>query len=64
MSNLLKALIAKLQGEIEVAKANIQVYEVNPAGIGEHPDLVAAIESQVEIIAAADEKIQVINKYF
>jgi len=64
MSNLLKALIAKLQGEIEVAKANIQVYEVNPAGIGEHPDLVAAIESQVEIIAAADEKVQVINKYF
>ena len=64
MNNLLKALIAKLQGEIEVAKANIQVYEVNPAGIGEHPDLVAAIESQVEIIAAADEKVQVINKYF
>ena len=64
MSNLLKALIAKLQGEIEVAKANIQVYEVNPAGIGEHPDLVQAIESQVEIIASADEKIQVINKYF
>tara|TARA_B100000929_G_scaffold249631_1_gene208973 strand:- start:761 stop:955 length:195 start_codon:yes stop_codon:yes gene_type:complete len=64
MSNLLKALLAKLQGEIEVAKANIQVYEVNPAGIGEHPDLVAAIESQVEIIAAADEKVQVINKYF
>ena len=64
MSNLLKALIAKLQGEIEVAKANIQVYEVNPAGIGEHPDLVAAIESQVEIITAADEKVQVINKYF
>ncbi|SVD38951.1 uncharacterized protein METZ01_LOCUS391805, partial [marine metagenome] len=47
MSNLLKALLAKLQGEIEVAKANIQVYEVNPAGIGEHPDLEAAIESQV-----------------
>ena len=64
MSNLLKALLAKLQGEIEVAKANIQVYEVNPAGIGEHPDLVAAMESQVEIIAAAEEKIQVINKYF
>ena len=64
MSNLLKALIAKLQGEIEVAKANIQIYNVNPAGIGEHPDLVAAMESQVEIIAAAEEKIQVINKYF
>jgi len=64
MSPLLKALIQKLLGDIEVAKANIQVYSEHPAGVGEHPDLVAAIESQVELIAAADEKIHVINKYF
>ena len=35
MSYLLKALIAKLQGEVEVAKANVQVYLHNSAGIGE-----------------------------
>lgn len=64
MSPLLKALIQKLTGDIAVAKANIQVYQDHPAGIGEHPDLVAAVESQVALIAAADEKIQVINKYF
>jgi len=64
MSPLLKALIQKLLGDIEVAKANIQVYAEHPAGVGEHPDLVAAMESQVELIAAADEKIHVINKYF
>jgi hypothetical protein len=64
MSPLLKALIQKLLGDIAVAKANIQVYSENPAGIGEHPDLVQAIDSQVEIIAEAEDKIQVINKYF
>ena len=64
MSPLLKALIQRLLGEIEVAKANIQVYQDHPAGIGEHPDLVQAIDSQVEIIAEAEDKIQVINKYF
>jgi len=64
MSPLLKALIQRLMGEIAVAKANVEVYQDNPAGIGEHPDMVAAVESQVELIAAADEKIQVINKYF
>lgn len=64
MSNLLKALLEKLRGEIAVAKANIQVYQEHPAGIGEHPDLVAAIESQVEIIAEAEDKINVIQKYF
>ena len=64
MSPLLKALIQRLLGEIEVAKANIQVYQDHPAGIGEHPDLVQAIDSQIEIIAEAEDKIQVINKYF
>ena len=64
MSNLLKALLEKLRGEIAVAKANIEVYNINPAGIGEHPDLVTAIESQVEIIAEAEDKINVIQKYF
>jgi hypothetical protein len=64
MSHLLKALIQKLLGDIAVAKANIQVYQDHPVGIGEHPDLVAAMDSQVEIIAEAEDKIQVINKYF
>ena len=41
---LLEALIKKLEGEIEVAKANIEVYKMNPAGIGEHSDIVETIE--------------------
>ena len=64
MSPLLKALIQKQLGEIEIAKANIQVYSDNPVGIGEHPDLVEAIETQVTRIAEAEDKIQAINKYF
>lgn len=64
MSPLLKALIQKQLGEIEMAKANIQVYQDNPVGIGEHPDLVEAIETQVSRIAEAEDKIQAINKYF
>ena len=44
MNYLLEALIKKLEGEVAMAKANIKVYETNPAGIGEHPDVVQAIE--------------------
>jgi len=62
--NLLYALIKKLEGEIAVAQANIEVYLNQSVGIGEHPDVVEAIETQVEKIAAADEKIETINKYF
>lgn len=61
---MLEALILKLKGEIAVAKANIDVYLNNAAGIGEHPDIVEAIETQVEKIASAEEKIETIQKHF
>tara|TARA_B100001939_G_scaffold314484_1_gene298979 strand:+ start:413 stop:613 length:201 start_codon:yes stop_codon:yes gene_type:complete len=64
MNYLMKALEKKLEGEIEVAKANILVYTRNPAGIGEHPDVVQAVESQIEIIAHAEDKINAIREHF
>lgn len=56
----------KLQYESEIAKAkdNIEVYLSNPVGIGEHPDLAAAIDTQVEVIAHAEDKLGVIMKHF
>ena len=60
---LFKALIAKLEGDIEVAKANIKVYERNAAGIGEHIDIVETIEKEVEKIADAHDKIEAIKTY-
>ena len=46
------------------AKANIEIYLHNPAGIGEHPDVLDAINSQIVKIAAASENIQVLQKHF
>jgi hypothetical protein len=60
---LLKALIKKLEGEIEVAKANILVYQRNSAGIGEHSDIVETIEKEVEKIADAHDKIEAIKTH-
>jgi ribosomal protein L7/L12 len=64
MNVLLTALIKKLEGEIAVAEANVMVYLNQAVGIGEHPDVVEAIETQIEKIAAADEKIESIKKSF
>ena len=61
---MLEALIKKLEGEIAIAKANIDVYLNHSVGIGEHPDVVEAIETQVEKIAGAQEKIDTIRKFF
>ena len=61
---MIKALVKKLEGEREMAKANITAYLRNPAGIGEHPEIVEAIESQVEKIAQAQEKIEILKEHF
>ena len=55
---LCEALIKKLEGEIAMAVANVEVYKTNAAGI------VEAIESEVAKIAEADDKIDTIRKYF
>ena len=62
--SLLYALMMQYQADIEKAKANINVYLENPAGIGEHADIVSAVDSQVEIIAHAEDKLMVIEKHF
>ena len=64
MNYLLKALVKKLEGEIEVAKANVMVYKRNSVGIGEHPDIVEAIETQIAKISEAEDKIEAIKKHF
>ena len=61
---MLDALTKKLEGEIAGAKANVDVYLSNAAGIGEHSDILEAIEIQIEKIATAHEKIEIINDYF
>ena len=61
MNKLLEALERKLVGEVEVAKANIEIYVTNPVGIGEHPDLVAAVESQVDKYVHALEMVEGCN---
>jgi|TARA_R110000803_G_C11705859_1_gene286194 hypothetical protein len=59
---MLNALKLQYEADIAKAKANIQVYLKNPVGIGEHPDLVAAVDSQVDLIAHAEDKLNVISK--
>ena len=61
---MLDALLADAQGNIAKAKANVEVYLHNPVGIGEHPDVLAAIQEQLDIIAHEEERIEVIHNHF
>lgn len=61
---IVKALELKYQGAIAEAKANIEIYLTNSVGIGEHPEILSAIDTQVEIIAEAEDKLIVLDQHF
>ena len=61
---IIDALRKKYQADIAAAKANIDVYQKNPAGIGEHPDLVAAVDSEMTKMANARDKLDTLNTFY
>jgi hypothetical protein len=61
---LIRALLAHAQGDIQKHVANVEVYLTNPAGIGEHSDITEAIETELNVIAKYQDQVDVINKYF
>ena len=52
-----EALKLKYLGMIAEAEVNVRIYLKNPVGIGEHADIVGAIDEQIEIAANAQEKL-------
>ena len=63
-ANTINALRAYYQGQIEKHKANVEIYLQNPAGIGAHSDILGAMETEINMIAQWDERLQVIERYF
>ena len=61
---LIKALLAHTKGDIQKHVANVEVYLSNPAGIGEHSNIVEAIEEELNMIAKYQDQVDVINTYF
>ena len=61
---MIKALLAHAQGDIEKHKANLEIYLTNPVGIGEHSNVMEAIEEELNMIAKYQDQIDVIQKYF
>mgnify|MGYP001215501305 FL=1 len=61
---IILAALKQAEGELEVHKANIEVYRTMPAGIGEHSDVVEAVMAELNAMAMAEDRIEIIKKYF
>ena len=63
-NQIISALLAHAQGDIQKHKMNVEVYLTNPVGIGEHPDVMEAIEQELNMIAKYEDQVSVIKKHF
>ena len=63
-SFLLTAVKKHAEGHIEKHKANILVYLANPAGIGEHSDIVEAIEEELNALAMYHDQLEMLDAHF
>ena len=43
---------------------NIEVYLKNPAGIGEHSDVMEAIQAELDKMAMHEDRLDILDNYF
>tara|TARA_X000001316_G_C908345_1_gene24363 strand:- start:430 stop:627 length:198 start_codon:yes stop_codon:yes gene_type:complete len=61
---LLRAFKSHAKGHIDKHVANVEVYLHNPAGIGEHSDIMEAIEIEMEEVAKYHDMLEMVDRYF
>ena len=50
-------MMSYLGGKVKYHQANVRIYLQSPVGIGEHPDIMAAIEEELAKAAEYQEKL-------
>ena len=63
-NTLLIAVRKHAEGHIAKHKANVEVYLNSVVGIGEHPDIVQAVEDELKQIGHYHEQLEVLDTYF
>ena len=52
------------EAEIELHKTNIEVYMKSVIGIGEHSDIIETIQKELDSMATAHDRLEMLDKYF
>lgn len=61
---LIEAVRKHAEGHILKHRANVIVYLNNPAGIGEHSDIIDAIEIELAEMSKYQDQLDMLDKYF
>ena len=60
---IIDALEARYEAQILEADDTLKIYLENSVGIGEHPQHIDEVDKLIEKIAAAEEKIKVLQQF-
>ena len=63
-NQMLKAVRRHAEAHIEKHRMNVEVYLNNPVGVGEHPDIMDAIEKEIEEMAKYHDHLEILDNYF
>ena len=61
---MIAAATKHAEAELELHKTNIEVYMQKVVGIGEHSDIIETIQKELDQMAAAHDRLEMLNKYF
>jgi len=62
--NMIRAMKDHAKGHIAKHAMNVEVYLSNSSGIGEHSDVLEAIEAELKIVAEYNDQLEMLEKYF
>ena len=61
--NMIEAIKEHAKGHIKKHSANVEIYMEKAVGVGEHPDILDAIEKELAVIAQYHDQLEVLEKY-
>lgn len=61
---MVAAAFKHAEAHVEKHRMNVEVYLTNPVGVGEHSDIMDAIEKELEEMAKYQDQIEILERYF
>ena len=61
---ILNVALAHAKAEVELHRANIEVYLQGVVGIGEHSDIMETINLELDKMASAHDRLEMLSIYF
>ena len=61
---MIEAAKKHAEAEILLHRTNINVYMEKVVGIGEHSDIIETIQKELDKMAAAHDRMEMLDKYF